>query len=98
MASCAGCPSSSGPPADVTVMPSLTIAVSRRVERGVDVTVKCSAMLPPAGTVRSVQRHVAAAESVPPSPADTNAVWSGTGSLTVTPVASALPTLRTVIV
>src|SRR6185436_16559063 len=58
-------------------------------------TVKCTDVLPPAGTVRF--DHVTVPlEFVPPLSADTKVVLAGTGSVIVTPVAFALPMFFTV--
>ena len=57
-------------------------------------TSKWTAMLPPAGIDLPVQRTVVSA--CPPWSAEMNVVFAGIGSVIVTPVAAALPMLRTV--
>src|SRR6266851_2843165 len=86
-----------GPSADVALKPSSTIDVVFDFNPGSINTRRCTAMLPPAAIDKPV--HVAVPPAlVPPLPAKTKLVFAGTGSVTVTPVAAALPMLRTVIV
>src|SRR5215210_3390740 len=95
-----------GPCADVTLMPSFTIVFTLFCSAAAMLTVKCNVMTPgtpgvapaPAfGTVRFFQ-VTTPFSNVPPLSADTKLVYAGSGSLTVTPVAFALPMFFSVIV
>ena len=71
-------------------MPSFTIESTFFLSAAAMLTVKCTVTLPPAGTV-SPDHVTVPALFVPPLSADTNDVFSGTGSVIVTSVAAALP-------
>ena len=88
-----------GPCAEVTSMPSFVIVFTLFCSAFAMLTVKCTWMTPgtpgvppePAlGTVRFDQVTTPFC-AVPPWSADTKLVFAGSGSLIVTPVASALP-------
>src|SRR4051812_36540599 len=88
-----GLPLVDGPSVEVTCRPSLTICVTDAGRFGSMVTVKCRSTEPPAGIVTPLQLTEPPL-ALPPSSTLLTAVWSGTGSVTDTPVAGALPTLR----
>ena len=79
-----------GPCADVAFIPSLTIALTFFFRASAMLTVSCTEVLPPLVTMRFVQVTVPLMFA-PPLLAETNVVFAGTGSVSVTPVASALP-------
>src|SRR5438876_986215 len=84
-----GLPPVPTPWAEVTPTRSFTIEVTDGSRVG--------EVLPPAGTVSPLQT-ARPLDRVPPLLADPNVVLTGTRSLIPTPVASALPTLRTLMV
>src|SRR5258706_1261990 len=91
-----GEPLADGPWADVALKPSSTIDVVLAFRAGSISTRRCTDMMPPAATDRPV--HVAVPPTlVPKLSAETKLVFAGTGSVTVIPVAAALPMLRMVI-
>src|SRR5258706_9425284 len=79
-----------GPSADVTTIPSLVIAATCFLRACVMLTRKWRSTLAPAARVRPLQVTLPF-DADPPSPAETKLVLPGMGSLTVTPVAPALP-------
>src|SRR2546425_4138876 len=92
-----GEPVVNGPWADVAFSPSLTMLLTFFFRASAMLTVSCTDVLPPLVTVRFVQATVPLMFA-PPLLAETNVVFAGTGSVRVTPVASALPMFRSVIV
>ena len=91
-----GEPPAPGPSAEVALYPSSTIEVIPLLSDGLIRTLRCTTVLPEAGTVSPVQ--VATPSTfVPPLSADTKLVFAGIGSVILTPVAAPFPMLRTVI-
>src|SRR4029079_13215777 len=92
-----GLPVVPGPSAEVTTIPSLVIALILFFRAAAMLTWNVRSTLAPAARLMPLQVTLPPPD-VPPWPADENVVLAGIGSLTVTPVAAALPMLRSVIV
>src|SRR5256885_1039572 len=83
-----GEPVAEGPWADVALNPSSTMEVTLDFSPGSILTRRCTVALPPDAMEKPDQLTVPPSFA-PPSPALTNAVLPGTGSVTATPVAPA---------
>ena len=91
-----GEPEVDGPCADVAPYPSSTMEATPAFRSGSILTVRWTVTLPADGT-DSPDHLTVPPTFAPPLSADTKLVLAGIGSLIVTPVAAALPMLRSLI-